>query len=67
MRDLEHPGLCDNQMASCFDKLCVIIDGPALHFLLTSTNLWPFTKDFRREGQVDEYIDDFSQVLLRWD
>ena len=44
MRDVEPPYLCHNQMASYFEALCVIIDGPALGFLHTRTNLSPFTK-----------------------
>ena len=67
MRDMETPFLCHNQMASYFKALCVISDGPALGFLHTRTNLSPFTKDFRGEGQLDEYISDFSRVLLRRD
>ena len=67
MRDVEPPYLRHNQMASYFEALCVIIDGPALGFLHTRTNLSPFTKDFRGEGQLDEYIGDFSRVLLRRD
>ena len=67
MRDFEPPSLRHNQMASYFETLCVTIAGPALGFLHTRTNLSPFTKDFRGEGQLDEYIGDFSQVLLRRD
>ena len=67
MRDLEPPYLRHNQMASYFEALCVIIDGPALGFLQTLTNLSPFTKDFRREGQLDEHIGEFSGVLLMRD
>ena len=67
MRDVEPPYLRHNQMASYFEALCVIIVGPALGFLHTRTNLSPFTKDFRGEGQLDEYIGDFSRVLLRRD
>ena len=67
MRDLEPPYLRHNQMASYFEALCVIIDGPALGFLNTRTNLSPFAKDFRGEGQLDEYIDDFSRVLFGQD
>ena len=65
MSDVEPLYLCHNQMASYFEALCVIIDGPALGFLHTRTNLLPFTKDFRGEGQLDEYIGDFPRVLLR--
>ena len=65
MRDVELPYLCHNQMASYFEALCVIVDGPALGFLHTRTNLSPFTKDFHEEGQIDEYIGYFSRVLLR--
>ena len=54
-------------MASYFEALCVIIDGPALGFLHTRTNLSPFAKDFRGEGQLDEYIDDFSRLLFGQD
>ena len=67
MRDVEHPYLRCNQMASYFEALCVIINGPALGFLHTRTNLSPFTKDFHGEGQLDEYLGNFSQVLLRRD
>ena len=67
MRDVEPPYFHHNQMASYFEALCVIIDGPALGFLHTRTNLSPFTKDLRGEGQLDEYIGDFSRVLLRRD
>ena len=37
----------------------------ALGFLHSRTNLSPFTKDFRGEGQLDEYSLDFSLALLR--
>ena len=67
MRVLEPPYLRHNQMASYFEALCLIIDGPSLGFLHTCTNLSPFTKDFGGEGQLDEYIGDFSRVLFRWD
>ena len=67
MRDVEPPYLGHNQMASYFEALCVLIDGPAQGFLHTNTNLWPFAKDFRGEGQLHEYIGDFSRVLLRRD
>ena len=67
MRDVEPPYLGRNQMASYFEALCVIIEGPAPGFLHTLTNFWPFIKDFREEGQIDEYIGDFSRVLLRRD
>ena len=67
MRDVGLPYLCHNQMASYFEPLCVIIDGPALGFLHTRTNLSPFTKYFREEGQLDEYIGYFTQVLLKRD
>ena len=67
MRDVEPPYLGRNEMASYFEPLCVIIDGPALGFLHTLTNLSPFIKDFREEGQIDEYIGDFSRVMLRRD
>ena len=76
MSDVEPPYLRHNQMASYFEALCVIIDGPALGFLHmkkalgflhTRTNLSPFTKDFCGEAQLDEYIGDFSRVLLRRD
>ena len=65
MRYFEPPCLHQNQMASCIETLCVIIAGPALGFLHTRKNLLPFTKDFRAEDQLDEYIRSFSQVLLR--
>ena len=65
MRDVEPPYLCHNQMASYFEALCLIIDGPALGFLHKHTNISPFTKDFRGEGQLDEYIGDFLWVLVR--
>ena len=67
MRDVEPPYPRHNQMASYFEALCVIIDGPALGFLNTRTNLLPFTIYFRGEGQLDEHIGDFSRVLLRQD
>ena len=67
MSDVEPPYLRLNQMASYFEALCVIIDGPTLGFLHTRKNLSPFNKDFRGEGQLDEYIGNFSQVLLRRD
>ena len=67
MRDVEPPFPGYNQMESYFEGFCVIIEGPALGFLHTPTNLWPFTKDFRGEGQLDEYIDDFCRVLPRRD
>ena len=67
MRHLAPPCLRHNQMTSCFEPVCVTMAGPALGFLHTRTNLSPFTKDFRGEGQLDEYIGDFSQVLLRRD
>ena len=63
MTDAEPPYLRHNQMASYFEALCVIIDGPALGFLHTRTNLSPFTKDFRGEGQLNDYIRDFSRAL----
>ena len=67
MTDVEPPYLRHNQVVSYFEALCVIIDGPALGFLHTRTNLWPFTNDFPGEGQLDEYIGDFPGVLLRRD
>ena len=67
MRDVAPPDLCHNEMPSYFEALCVILDGPALGFLHTRTNISPFTKDFGGEGQLDEYIGDFSRVLLRRD
>ena len=67
MRDVEPLYLRQNQMASYFEELCVIRDGPALGFFHTRTNLSLFTKDFRGEGQLVEYIGDFSRVLLRQD
>ena len=67
MRDFEPPSLRHNQMATYFETLCVRIAGPALLFLHTHTNLSPFTKDFRGEGQLDQYISNFSQVLLKRD
>ena len=54
-------------MVSYFEALCGIIDGPSLGFLYTRTNLSPFTKDFRGDGHLDEYIGDFSRVLLARD
>ena len=36
----------------------------ALGFLHTRTNLSPFTKDFRGGDQLDEYLNDFSQVCI---
>ena len=42
MRDVEPPYLRHNQMASYFEALCVTIDGPALGFLHTRTNLSRF-------------------------
>ena len=42
MRDVEPPYLRHNQMASYFEALLVIIDGPALGFLHTRTNLSRF-------------------------
>ena len=39
MRDVEPPYLHHNEMASYFEALCVIIEGPALGFLDTRTNL----------------------------
>ena len=53
MMDVEPPYLRHNQMANYFEALRVIIDGPALGFLHTRTNLLPFTKDFRGGGQLD--------------
>ena len=53
MMDVESPYLRHNQMANYFEALRVIIDGPALGFLQTRTNLLPFTKDFRGGGQLD--------------
>ena len=67
MTDVELSYLRHNQMASYFEALCVTIDGPALGFLHTRTNLSPFTKDFRGEGELEEYICDFSRLLLRRD
>ena len=67
MRNLEPHSLSHNKMVSSFQMLCVIIARPALGFLHTWTNLSTFTKDFRGERQLDEYIGDFSQVLLRRD
>ena len=67
MTDVEPPYLRHNQMASYFDALCVIIDGLALGFLHTCTNISPFTKDFCGESQLDEYIGEFSPPLLRRD
>ena len=67
MRDVEPPYLRHNQKASYVEALCVIIDGAALGFLHTRTNLSPFTKDFNEEGRLDEYIGNFSRVLLRVD
>ena len=67
MRNVEPPYLRHNQMASYIEALCLIIDGPALGFLHTGTNLSPSTKDFREEDQLYEYIGGFSQVLLRGD
>ena len=67
MMHLELPCLRHNQMISCFEPVCVTMTTPALGFLHTRTNLSPFTKDFRGEGQLDEYIGNFSQVLLRQD
>ena len=67
MRDVEPPYLRHNQMATYFEALCVIIDGAALGFLHTRTNLSPFTKDFSEEGRLNEYIGNFSRVLLRPD
>ena len=34
----------------------------ALGFLHSRTNLSPFTKDFRGEGQINEYLTYFSQL-----
>ena len=67
MTDVEPPYLRHNQMASYFEALCVIIDGPALGFLHTRTNLSSVTKDFCGERQLDEYVDNFCRVLLRRD
>ena len=67
MRDVEPRYLRHNQMASYFEAVCVIIDPLGMGFLHTHTNLSPFTKDFRGEGQLDEYIGDFSRFLLRRD
>ena len=53
MMDVEPPYLGHNQMANYFEALRVIIDGPALGFLHTRTDLLPFTKDFRGGGQLD--------------
>ena len=36
--------------------------GQALGFLHSGTNLSPFTKDFRGEGQLNEYLTYFSQL-----
>ena len=44
MSDMELPYLRHNEMVSYFEALCAIIDGPALGFLHTRTNLSPFTK-----------------------
>ena len=44
-----------------------LIRRDTLGFLHTRTNLSPFTKDIRVEGQLDECIGDFSRVLLRRD
>ena len=67
LRDVEPPYLRHNQKASHFEALCLIINGPALVFVPTCTNLSHFTKDFGGEDQLDKYIGDFSQVLLRRD
>ena len=64
MSHLPPPCLRHNQMTSCFELVCVTMTSPALRFLHTRTNLSPFAKDFHGEGQLDEYIDYFSQVLL---
>ena len=64
---VEPPYLGHNQMASYFEALCVIIEGPALGFLHTRTNLSPFTIDIRGEGPLDEYIGVFCWDLLRRD
>ena len=66
-KDFKHPCLCHSQMVSCFERHCVIILWSALAFLHRCTDLLLFTKDFRGEGEFDEDIADFSQVLLRWD
>ena len=67
MRDMEPAYLRRNKMVSYFQALCVIIGGPALGFLHTRRNLSPFTKDFRGESQLDEYLGNFCRVLLRRD
>ena len=46
---------------------CLLRVTLALGFLHSRTNLSPFTKDFRGEGQLNECLGDFSQVLLRRD
>ena len=44
-----------------------LIRRDTLSFLHTLTNLSPFTKDIRVEGQLDQCIGDFFRVLLRRD
>ena len=66
-RRLGPPCFCHNEMVSCFEAVCVTIASPALDFLLRHRNLSPFTEDFRGEGELYEYIGNFSQDLVRPD
>ena len=47
MTGVEPPYLRHNQVASYFEALCVIIDGPALGFLHTRTNLSRFLLKYK--------------------